>query len=634
MKMEQTKTMGQARVMGLSRTEEPITMRQIIQEKLRPIMESLFKRVSEGGLDLKMDGTPVYNERAQFVGGKVMNQTSYTALEFLKTEESLNQLGDIIRMVSDMPMETWGILNGISGLYRLKKAGLLERVVDEETLEKLKKSMDWRTFVDIDNHYALIHKPTNYYGVAFGIARHRELLGWEPEGHSAHLLNRLVEHIDRYSGDLCFMDETPGEGRFDRYSILVPSELASQLLATGWEVPEKIQKMLAKSAHIFLQLANEEGLGFAYGRSIGAYGDTAALEVLSAAARLDGIMTGEEMEIAYGYSMKLLEHMVDFWYDKEMDSINMWEKGRKTDNYRNKNRILGENLALCMQMVNSFEHWEKAGYGDHEICGDYSRRLAELNPYMYVPFAEGEHERGLAIVRDGGNIWSLPLINGGQKYYDKDPYMPVPFQNLVLQGVPEYHHGQLIPQLWMENGEVLMPISYMTDIVPQVGEDSMTISCRFDAMCRMGEGIFVNGGRDKADALVDNSIAGNSTETERPKKVEGISDEVRYTFSGNQIKREDTFTIAGEQKVKKVRLVLLTYSKEAETEGAAVRFGEGILSGMRAEGYGDCCVWDASDDGSFDTPHGRLGCETVWEKEVEAEETKLDLSWEIEYNSR
>ena len=305
-------------------------------------MKHLFDRIVEGGLELTIDGTPAYNEKAQFVGGKVINEACYVVQEFLKTEESYQKLGDVIRMVSDMPMETWGILNGISGLYRLKKAGLLEKVVDPETLEKLRISMDWRTFVDVENHYALIHKPTNYYGVAFGIARHRELLGWEKEGHSKILLDRLMEHIDQYSGEFSFMDETPGEGRFDRYSILVPSELASQLLATGWEVPEKIKGMLQKSARIFVELADQKGLGFSYGRSIGAYGATAALEVLSAAAEVGGLLTEDELEIAYGYSVKVMEHMVDFWYDKDMESINMWEHGRKTDNYRNKYRILGK----------------------------------------------------------------------------------------------------------------------------------------------------------------------------------------------------------------------------------------------------------------------------------------------------
>ena len=67
--------------MNQNRTDKRTTMRSIIEQDLRPIMESLFQRVSEGGLDLVMDGTPVYNDKAQFVGGKVINLACYTALE-------------------------------------------------------------------------------------------------------------------------------------------------------------------------------------------------------------------------------------------------------------------------------------------------------------------------------------------------------------------------------------------------------------------------------------------------------------------------------------------------------------------------------------------------------------------------
>jgi hypothetical protein len=115
----------------------------------------------------------------------------------------------------------------------------------------------------------------------------------------------------------------------------LPLRLICYLLATGWKVPEKIKGMLQKSARIFVELADQKGLGFSYGRSIGAYGATAALEVLSAAAEVGGLLTEDELEIAYGYSVKVMEYMVDFWYDKDMESINMWEHGRKTDNYRN-----------------------------------------------------------------------------------------------------------------------------------------------------------------------------------------------------------------------------------------------------------------------------------------------------------
>lgn len=586
---------------------EEAVMKQIIDRDIKPIMTDLFQRISEGGLELEMDGVPVYNEKAQFVAGKVINHACYTVLELIGTEESQRELGRIIRMVSAMKMETWGILNGITGLYRLKKAGLLESIVDKDTLLSLKKALDWRTFVDIENHYALIGKPTNYYGVAFGIARYRELLGWEPEEHSRRLLDRLLEHIEQYSGELCFMDETPGDGRFDRYSILVPAELTSLILETGWKVPERIRIMLKKSAHIFLQLANEEGTGFSYGRSIGAYGDTAALEVLSAAAELGGILTEEETEIAYGYSMRLLKHIAEFWYDRQMNSMNMWEKGRRTDQYRNKNRILGENISLCMQMVNSYEHWIKAGYEDHKISGSFSNDLCRLASCTYMPFAEGEFARGLVIVRDRYHVWSLPFVNGSKGYYDKDAYMPVPFQNMVLQGVPGCSHKQLVPQLILEEGTVLMPLSYFKTITVDRREDCVRVRCCMNSLCRMDES--------------------------GPQEEKGFSAESSYTFEHGRIRREDQIRITGTQKVKKVRLVLLTYSEQPQILEREVRFGKGILSSMKAEGYESCMTLPASDDGSYNTPHGRLNTEVIWEGTAAFEEGVLKLGWTIGYKA-
>lgn len=595
-------------------------MKDVIEQELKPIMADLFQRMAGGGLDLKVDGTPAYNEKAQFVGGKVINLGCYTALELLKTEESLTQLGDLIRMVHKMPMETWGILNGITGLYRLQKAGLLEKVVDQDTLEVLKISMDWRTFIDIEDHYALIKKPTNYYGVAFGIARYRELLGWEPEGHSAHLLERLMEHIDQYSGQFSYMDETPGDGRFDRYSILVPGEMTALIMGTGWEVPEKIQKMLNNSAHIFLQLANEKGWGFSYGRSIGPYGDTAALEVLSSAARLGSVLTKEETDLAYGYCIKLAQHVAEYWYDPEMRSINMWEKGRKTDNYRNKNRILGENLSLCMQVVNCYEHWVSAGYENQELSDDFGEKLAALAPYTVVKFAEGDYARGLAIVRDGKHVWSLPLISGGRGgYFDRDAYLPVPFQNGVLQGVPEHCHGNMVPQLIMENGDIYMPIAWLKTIDSEITAEKLSISYTIDTLCKLGD--------------------------RRPERVEGTSAEVHYTFENHRIHREDVFHVGNGQKVKEVRLTFLTFSGDPvmdgmtesgaggrkAADGCGIRFGRGVVSSMKAAGYETCEMAEALTDGSCDTPCGRLNYMAQWSTTDIPEEGEIRVSWTLGY---
>lgn len=52
------------------------------------------------------------------------------------------------------------------------------------------------------------------------------------------------------------MDETAGQGRFDRYSLLIPAEITGLVLSTEWEEPELIRSMLSHSAHLVLQFAN------------------------------------------------------------------------------------------------------------------------------------------------------------------------------------------------------------------------------------------------------------------------------------------------------------------------------------------------------------------------------------------
>lgn len=586
-------------------------MKDMIYGELRPKMVSLFWRTVENGRDFVMEGVPVYNEKAQFVGGKVINMSCYVVLEFLKDtkdyDRGLKDLGQLIAQVSSLPMETWGILNGITGLYRLKTAGLLEHVVDPETMETLKRALDWRTFVDVKEHYKLIRKPTNYYGVAFGIARYRELLGWEPEGHSHVLLERLMEHIDRYSGELSYMDETAGDGRFDRYSILIPSEIISLIMATGMEVPEKIRIMLKNSVKIFLQLADEKGLGFAYGRSIGAYGDTAALEVLSAAAEARGIYEGQEQELAYGYSVRVLGIMIDFWYDQEMESINMWEKGRRTDGYRNKNRILGENMSLFMQMINSYEHWVRAGWEERAVTPEYGRLLAGIKKYFFVRFAEGEYERALAIIRDQGHVWSLPFINGGKKYYATDPYLPIPQENLVLDQVPDCSYGNFIPELVLESGDVLRPVSFIRRIETEEKGDRFTITCHQNQMCLMdGDG---------------------------PQAADGVEAVTIYDFEPGCITRRDEFKVSSDVRVAQVRLNQIVYSargKCLESENR-VEFQEGAIKRLTVSGYGDCRIMDAAEDGNFDTPRGRLKTQVIWRNEKMVSGESLAVEWKMEY---
>ncbi len=61
------------------------------------------------------------------------------------------------------------------------------------TLDKLKTRLNWTPFVNPAD-YSLIGLPTNYYGVAFSIARLRHLMGWEGPEASEPLLPKMINH--------------------------------------------------------------------------------------------------------------------------------------------------------------------------------------------------------------------------------------------------------------------------------------------------------------------------------------------------------------------------------------------------------------------------------------------------------
>ena len=613
--------------------EQKITNKDCM-ELLRQRMCSLFWKIAEEKEKITIDGVPGYNEKAQFVGGKVINLCSYAALYFGKDEaerkQMLEVLGSIIDMCTPMEMETWGILNGLTGLYRLKTAGVYDQVVSEATEKTLRETMDWHTFVDEENDYALIHKPTNYYGVAFGIARWRELLGWDETGSSAILLDHLLKHISEYSGKYGFMDETKGEGRFDRYSILIPAEITELVLKTGWEEPELIREMLRRSAEIVLKMSSETGWGFSYGRSIGAYGETAVLQILASAAQLGGILTKEEEQLAYAYSICCIRKMILFWYDEEMQSINMWNKGRRTDGYRNKNRILGENLSLSMQVIDVIEQWRSLGYDCESGCEWPRDSKLNSDGLFFSRFAKNEYERGLIIYRKDGHVWSLPLISGGTPYYDKDAYLPVPRENGVLEAVPDVHHGALVPRFFLNDGTELMPVSFF-DSIEACGENGYQI--RQSHMCRIGE---------------------NSPSVWEGTDKQGIEAVTTYRFQDHEIEREDVFFIKEATPLKEIRLCFDTFSEDIAYEEDKVLFRSGPICSIKTENYGmgtakaaeifrghgkeepviDLSMAEMSEyktpEDSFDTPHGSNKTQINWIRPWNGE-TQLRLVWKITF---
>jgi hypothetical protein len=501
-----------------------------VRDRIQPQTEQLLLKLVKDGRKLELDGTPVFNGSDKFLPGKI----ALGLVDFLialpaddpRLPAYLADFRKIAKLTADDANDTWGAYYYLSALNKLREAGRLKDAVDPLTMAKLRVRLDWRMFVDVDT-YQLIDHPNNYYCVAFAIARLRTRMGWEDGAPAEKLYAKIAEHYDQYSGQYGFADETDGDGRFDRYSVLLAGEIAQRFIETGGKPPQQVLTWLRKSADVMLMRLDAQGRGFEYGRSIGPYGETAIIEVLTAAAVLD-LLTPPEKELAYAYASRAAQRYVDFWQDPKTGSVNLWDGGRRTDDYRGKFRILGENLSLAHQYAYTSAHWARLGYTGKAPAADWAKGLATLPRRQVTWFQRGPYDRLLVSVRDGDRMISLPVINGGDSQHMHNPYFPIPFSPGMLAASPDGLAPFLTPRLTLEDGAALMPLAYFKDAKVEAKGAKTTVSWRQDELDRMGQ-----------DAPVAD------------KRVSVVT---TYVLEPGRITRTDVFTPAAGVKVKDIEL--------------------------------------------------------------------------------
>ncbi|QGZ43081.1 hypothetical protein GO485_12645 [Pseudoduganella flava] len=548
-------------------------------------LDWFFARLAEQGLDTTIDGQRAFGSGDKFLPGKVAAGLGHVLLQTPRDDPRLPALLAQYRRIADLTVDmdnhTWGIYYYIGMLYRLREAGLLEQAFTPATLAKLRARLDWRTFVRTPG-YDLINLPTNYYGVAFSIARLRMLLGWEDASASQVLLEKMLQHYAAYSGKFGFSDETAGEGRFDRYSILLIAEICERYVETGLPVTDDLKALLRKAATVALAQMNTAGTGFAFGRSLGPYGETALVEILSIAAYL-GVLGAEEKEYAYAFSSRVAARYMDFWYDPALHSLDMWGKGRRTDTYRGKHRILGENFSLLHQLIATNELWNEAGMRGKAPRADLQAWLDRTQPpFALTWFAQGEYDRALAVFRDRRHVFSLLMVNGGAGQYDNSPYYPLPFAPGIVSGIADSGaaHAQLLPKFTLADGTELLATSYVKGI--EEGRDSGRYVVRYhqDELARLG---------GKA-----------------PVKDDRIRLTTTYAFEPGLVTRTDVYTPRGAVPVRRVTLDFASFSAQPQVEGNTIRFADGDVTEYRVDGLRDCRAEPTNGAAAFQAPYGPM----------------------------
>lgn len=595
----------------LSTAPVPTSINQTVQTQIYPQLDYFFEKLNaEKGL-VEIDGVPAFKSNDKFLPGKIAIGLGHLLLNIPRDSAKfpivVKGYRDIADLTVNMENNTWGIYYYLSILYKLKQANLLDQALSPETLVILRRELDWRKFVTQPD-LKLINLPTNYYVVAFSIARLRMLLGWEDERGSDLLLEKTLGHYATYSGDFGFSDETDGHGRFDRYSILLIAEICQRFTETGMTVTPELKALLRKATVVALNLANTEGEGFNFGRSIGAYGDTAMLEILSISAYLD-VLSAEEKEYAYAYSTRIVSRYMNFWYNPRMKSVDLWGQGRRTDAYRGKHRILGENFSLLHQIISANHLWNKIGFENRMPRQKLQPWLDKTQPsFSLTRFARAEYDRALAIFRDKKINFSLLMVNGGPEQHANSPYYPLPFSPGIIAGVADsgYQHPQLLPKLTLTDGTELIGTAFFKQIDnKRIGKQHIVTYVQ-DELTKLG--------------------------AKQPSKDSRIRLETEYRFERGGVTRTDRYIPRAPVEMKNITLEFASFSETAISRGTAVRFSNGLVHQFNVKGLKTCTTEKTSGNVDYQSPSGPMRTRVFCESGKMTMKDPLTIQWEIRYH--
>lgn len=582
------------------------SFKQLVNDYVYPRMEELCDQFYEEKENMVLDGEKAFFVGEPFLPGTLVASFCYLLVaqvqNTLKYDLLLARTQDIIQTHGTMPLNTFGIYEFLNGLALLRKNGIKDEVVSQEVDKQLQDKLHWNVFYDVDKKCLKKGLPTNYYGVAFRVAVLREYLGWEEEGMSTYFLEVLEDHIRTYSGSTLYMDETAGEGRYDKYTLTIASEICEAFLYVGKDVPPFWHTMMVHTGQIVLELADERALGFSYGRSIGAHGTACIIENIPVALHLGGI---EKVDFAYSYCVRAARQVIAYWYSTKRGIINLWDDGRRTDHYRNKTRVLEVNLDMNLKLFRANHLLETLNLNNQEEIDDmaYTTTLETLPKFKYYSFEQKSDNRGMVIYRLKDNVFTLPIINGGKSYYKAMPYLPIPFNTELIQGTPEASRPMLVPKVTLEDGTHLMPISYMQNIKVETLENTYVVEWEQTHLC-------------------------NIEDAQSPKQYEHASSKTRYTFSKEGI--ECTYVITSKQPIQSAQMVFETYEMDYEQKEKSLYLKYKYPLNFEVKGLGYKGVQTLQAGGAYDTPYGPLAHQWMWEQVCAPHCYKLSISWKMD----
>lgn len=576
----------------------------IVDTKILPHVKELCRRIYWEGDTMTLDGITCFPEGQDFLHGTVISGFVQVMESLPKNtqeyKEWLAMTQTMIQKNSGKFMNTFGILEFLLSIYELKSMGVYQQIVDEDLEVVLKKNLHWNVFIDEKTMRFKRPRANNYYGVAYRIALLREFFEWDTQKNSSVLLDRLFEHVHTGPDGSIFMDESDDEGRYDKYSFTIASELCELHGLTGSPLPDKLKQMLKQSMATHMLLAGNQGVGFTYGRSVGANATGAILEIMPLAMQYG---LHDDLAFLHGIIMEAGKRMSEFWFSPKRSMFNLWDDGRRTDGYRGKHRILEVNLDMSLKMIRANKCLKALGWHKVKPCEEqvYQKKCVALPPYRMIRFQQNEYDRCLFIIRMAGRVVMLPVINGSRNWYDHVAYLPIPSSIDLMMGPANARGMYMVPMIQMVDGKRIAPIVYSKHVKVKETSCGVVLTYMQDELC-----------------VIDGHV---------PTKHLGIRDRITYTFTNDYIERVDQLHVDNPDRYVAIHMELSVFDTCQWTNSHMVSdvvvFEDGNLSSITFEGIAVTAVEDVADDDDYHTPCKPLQTRIVCHKKLDDKSIRI-----------
>ncbi len=315
---------------------------------------------------------------------------------------------------------------------------------------------------DYENHFQA-------FNIAKSVARYS--LGLSKKDETGKLIDRFLNRIDRYSTSGYFDDYDPESpslaGTFDIYGPLSFIFIRQALqLHSNINLRDRKLASLRTKAEKYIKLipdmVRQDGSGWCYGRSVGAYGQMHSISILLQAMR-DGWIPKHQASLYQDTVKKLFLNFFITYLDQEHGYLVIKDSERNTTNQQT-NRVANFDAAryLCQ--------WSRL---IKSIGNSYSSET-QIHPKKvgrFVVFNKtSKKEQGLFLYQDpkSGFAFQLPLIAPNKTENSNSDYLAFPHSPGIFDWPVNHYMPIMTPELTF-GSKTIIPAFYGKNCTTKVG---------------------------------------------------------------------------------------------------------------------------------------------------------------------